>query len=178
MIIINFISLILDGILSVMLNNGSILLPLFSLVSLIIVYPYLTKKENIFIYSMIIGYLYDIVYTQTPFLNTILFIVLSIGIYCYYNFLPISFFNSLVLVLITILLFRIFTYFILVFVGVINTDYQLLFESIYASLLSNIIYYVMVSFILKRYFNKKGKKHYGSISFKRWTNVRKKYWQR
>ena len=143
-----------------------------------IVYPYLTKKENIFIYSMIIGYLYDIVYTQTPFLNTILFIVLSIGIYCYYNFLPISFFNSLFLVLITILLFRIFTYFILVFVGVINTDYQLLFESIYASLLSNIIYYVVVSFILKRYFNKNGKKHYGSISFKRWTNVRKKYWQR
>lgn len=151
MIIINIISLILDGILSVLLDNNSLFVSLFSVVSLIVIYPYLSTKKNIFIYGAITGCLYDIVYTQTPFLNTLIFIMISAIIYFWFKFLPINFFNSLFLTFIVIFVFRAFVYFIQVFVGNIKLNFSLFLKSFYSSIISNIIYYAITFFLLKKF---------------------------
>lgn len=155
MILISIISFVFDGIISVILSENSILLPLFSLVSLIVIYPYLKNKEKIILYGLIIGLLYDLVYTQTLFFNTIIFSVLALIILLFYKYLPINIINSVLLMVIVIVLFRISTYLTLVVVGKLLFNWNDLFASIYCSLLGNIIYLVLISFLLKKIMNKK-----------------------
>ena len=69
--ILVLISLILDGIVSVYTNN-TILIPLFTLTSLVYIYKYYEKKENIyFLIALIIGILYDSLYTDIILLNSL-----------------------------------------------------------------------------------------------------------
>ena len=70
-ILILLISFMLDSIVSNLVPLHSLFTPLFSLVSLIVVYPFFYgDKKKFLIYSGIYGFLYDIVYTNTIFVNT------------------------------------------------------------------------------------------------------------
>ena len=76
--ILVLISLILDGIVSVYINN-TILIPLFTLTSLVYIYKYYEKKENIyFLIALIIGILYDSLYTDIILLNSLVFLFLAV----------------------------------------------------------------------------------------------------
>ena len=81
-VFISIVSFFLDGILSKYISLNSIFLPLFTIVSLVIIYPYF--NNNIYRYLKfvaIIGILYDITYLNTVFFN--FFIYTNI---CLHNF--------------------------------------------------------------------------------------------
>lgn len=154
--LILLISFFLDGIISFVFNNNILFNPLFSLMSLIIVFKYYKKREDLkyLITIFMVGLLVDIVYTDTLFLNVGIYLIIGIIVIKYYKFFTYNLLNSIILSFIIILLYRLLNFLILSNIGVISIDFYKLIESIYSSLLLNLIY--ISCFFLKR---KKYKKY-------------------
>ena len=147
--ILVLISLILDGIVSVYTNN-TILIPLFTLTSLVYIYKYYEKKENIyFLIALIIGILYDSLYTDIILLNSLVFLFLAVIIKILNIYLSHKL-SSTIVKLLAIILYRITTYLILVLFNYIDFNFIYLFKSIYSSVLINIIYLIIVTLIYKK----------------------------
>ena len=149
MFLVCFISFVLDGIVTRLIGNNSLLYPLCSIVSLILIYPYIRDKKKFFCYIIIVGVLYDIVYTQTPFLNTFAFLLLGCIIYLFYKFLPINIINSLLLLTFLILFYRAFVFFSFFLILNQHLEYSNLLISFYRSLIFNYIYWFVFNIILK-----------------------------
>lgn len=143
-IIITFISFILEYIANGFFH-GSIFSGLIVLSTLILVEPYFKKnKDKFYIYCFVVGFLYDLVYTGTYFMNAGLFLV--IGWFCnYFNSITSNnFIASIIKLIILIALYRSFTFLFLGINGIIKLDLYLLFKSIYSSMIVNIIYGIVL----------------------------------
>jgi len=147
LLLINFISFFLDGILSLFMGKDSIFLPLFTVLSLIEVYPLLKNKRKLITIGIIMGVLYDVVYTQTLFMNTIIFFLISLTIIEVFKLLSYNSFNSLLLSILLIILYRTLSYAFFFILNDVQLNLGLLFKSIYSSLLLNIIYSVLFNFV-------------------------------
>ncbi len=154
--IVAILSLILDGILSFFLNNNLIFNSLFTLTSLIIIFRYYRRKGDIkyLICCGILGLLYDIIYTDTIFLNVGIYLIIGVLVIKYFKLFSYNLLNSLLLLMIIIFLYRLLTFIVLSNVEIIKLDFNKLFKSFYSSLILNIFY--ITSFFLKR---KKYKKY-------------------
>ena len=85
-VLIAMVSFFLDGILSRYILQDSLFLPLFTIVSLIIIYPYFNNDNfRYFRFISIIGLLYDITYLMS---------IISIVLYRVITFLITIIFNS------------------------------------------------------------------------------------
>lgn len=149
MILFYILSFVLDGIISLFLSKNSVFLTLFSLMSLVITYPFYKKKESILYVGIILGLLYDIVYTQTLFLNTIIFLLLSLIILLFYKYIPYNIINLFVLSFLLIVLFRIFSYLSYAIIYGVTFEFKELIVSTYSSLISNFIYILLTNIFLK-----------------------------
>ena len=150
------ISFLLDGVFSnVITIHNNMLIPLLSVMSLIIIYPYFKKDDIKYLeYTFIYGLIYDLVYTDTLILNAIIFtfiglIIIGINIIISNNYLNIALISFLV-----IISYRIMTYFILVFTRYLEFNINDLLRSITSSLLLNIIY-VILMFLITDYISNK-----------------------
>ena len=150
------ISFLLDGVFSnVITIHNNMLIPLLSVMSLIIIYPYFKKDDIKYLeYVFIYGLIYDLVYTDTLILNAIIFtfiglIIIGINIIISNNYLNIVLISFLV-----IISYRIMTYFILVFTRYLEFNINDLLRSITSSLLLNIIY-VILMFLITDYISNK-----------------------
>ena len=154
--LILLISFFLDGIVSFIFNNNILFNPLFSLMSLIIVFKYYKKREDLkyLITIFMVGLLVDIVYADTLFLNAGIYLIIGIIVIKYYKFFTYNLLNSIILGFIIISLYRLLSFLVLSNMGVISVDFYKLIESIYSSLFLNLIY--ISCFFLKR---KKYKKY-------------------
>lgn len=155
MTLVCILSFLFDGIFSLLFNNNSMFLTLFSLMCLIVIYPYLKKSNYIFYIAAIIGIFFDIVYTQTLFLNTIIFFLLSFLIYFYYKYLPYNIVNTLILSLIMIVLYRLITYIFFIIFNDNMFNIHALLKSIYNSIISNFIYIILMNSFCKIILKKK-----------------------
>ena len=146
--VVIILSFLFDGIFSNLITNNSLLVPIFSLVSLLVLYPYFnSNNKNFIIVSGIVGLFYDIIYTDSIFVNTFMFLLLSIFIikiseYANYNLLNLS-----ILTIISICLYRILSYLLLCMVGYLNFNEIILIRGIYSSLIINIIYCIILYFV-------------------------------
>lgn len=146
------ISFILQGILSNFISiDTNIFNLLFPIVALIIIYPYFRKNNSkYFIYAGVYGLLYDLIYTDTFILYAGLFIIIAFII----SKLNIIFSNNIInigfITTIVIATYRTITYFVLVVVNYLEFDMNILFKSIYSSLLLNVIYAIIIYFISDR----------------------------
>lgn len=136
------ISFILEGIISNMIGiRSDFFLPLFSVVSLIIVYPYFNHENASFLkFCFVLGLFYDLVYTDTLILNACVFPIIGLLI----SFLNSRLSNHMISLIFTIsfivLIYRVLNYGILVIVGFFPFSWDVLMTSITSSLLLNIIY--------------------------------------
>ncbi len=147
-IITIIVSFILDGIISNFISLDSYLKPLFTVVSLIIIYPFLHNKQNEYLkIAFITGILYDIIYTNTIFLNAIIFILLAFTIIKINVFITNNFINVGFISLFIVIIYKIVNFFILVIIGYLNLNFNVLLNSIIKSLLLNILYTVVAYFI-------------------------------
>lgn len=155
-ILIILISFYLEGIVSNFVDLNY-LQPLFTLLSIIIIYPYLfNRKRDYFIICFITGLLYDITYTDTIFLNAFIFILMGYIIYLINIFITNNKLNVIFISFITIILYRIITFLVLIFINYINKEINLLINSITSSILINIIYIFLTYIITNRISIKKG----------------------
>lgn len=146
--LIFFVSFLLEGLVSNFLSFHSYFLPLFSIISLIIIYPYFHKKEITYLkMCAFFGFLYDITYTDTFLLNTCLFVMIGFFIEFINIWLSNNFLNSGFISFIVIILYRILYYFILFFCGYSSFSFKNLFISINHSLIGNIFYAILLYFV-------------------------------
>lgn len=153
-IVIIIISLLLDGLLTnylpFLVNNLSLFTPLFTLISISIIYPFYRKKEKEY-YSMvfIIGIIYDLCYTNLLFLNAIMFLIIAIvSKYIYKNF-EITFFRLIVYTIIIITIYEFIIAGIIGILGLVPITIERIIYKITHSIVLNVIYVEIIYLILK-----------------------------
>ena len=159
-IIIFICSLLLDGILSnflpYMVGDLSLFTPMFTVVSLVVVYPFFIKKNrHYFISCFIIGICYDFMYTNLLFYNSILFTLVGMIVLLLYKYMRLNWFSILLFVAIIIATYECMNaLIILLFQLVPMTFYRLLYK-VSHSLLLNLCYveilYFIILFLPKKY---------------------------
>lgn len=156
MIFVIIISFVLDSLTSNLLMLSSYLYPLFSLMSMVIIYPYLKKRETkkYYFLCVVLGFFYDLLYTNTLFLNTIFFLLLALLTKMLYNLINHTIYSTVCISIFMISLYRLGNYLVFLLIGYIDLNLKLLFRSIYSSLLLNIIYVVLFYYSV-RFINKK-----------------------
>ena len=138
MIIISFI---LDNFISNFINHNSLFYPLFTLLSLIIIYPKLTKKINkYYLISFLLGLIYDVAVTDTLFFNAFIFLLLSYIVNYIFRKIPYNYLSVLIISFISIIYYRLITYIVLLLLNYLHFNLLTLLKSIYNSLILNIIY--------------------------------------
>lgn len=157
--VVALLSLILDGILSFFLNNNLIFNSLFTLTSLIVIFRYYRRKGDIkyLICCGMLGLLYDILYTDTLFLNAGIYLIIGLLIVKYFKLFSYNLLNSLLLLLLIIFIYRLFTCIVLSNIEIIQGDFNKLLKSFYSSIILNIFYITLFFFKRKKY-----KKYFGA----------------
>ena len=139
--IIIFLSLILDGI-----------------ISNIIIKPYYKINKNYLILSFILGILYDIAYTDLLYINAILFLLIGYFIIFITKRLKDNIFNVTIISILTIIYYRTLSYLTYIISTKDIFNINILFKSIYSSIIINIIYiiicYIITSKISKKPYRK------------------------
>ena len=120
-------SFLLDGIISYLLPINSLFLPLCSLVSLIIIYPYFNgNKKDYYKYTFLFGFLYDLIYTDTLVFYAFLFLFMAFIITKLTLVLSDNYLNLVLITVILIILFRFISYILIFITGNISFDYHIL----------------------------------------------------
>lgn len=149
--IINIIiigSLFLDGYLSFFLpmNNFSLFMPLCTLVSLVISFPFVKRK---YLLAFFIGCLYDLMYTNMLVLTGCLFITIYYLLSKINSTTKIEILDNLIKLILMIIIYRIIFYFFICILFVKEVNLFTLVNNIIFSFFFNIIYGLILSFILK-----------------------------
>ena len=152
------ISFLLEGMFTNFISTNSVLIPLFTLTSLVVIYPYFNKKNiNYIIICLIMGVLYDVVFINSLFINTICFSIMGgLTILCY-SFVKYNIYTSNIINILILIAYRIITYIMLLSINYITFNSSILFKGIYSSILINVLYAIMSYFILEiiaKIFNK------------------------
>lgn len=149
-IVISLISIILENIFNLYLNEFEYFTSLFTLISLIIIYPnFKDNKKSYFIFSIILGFIYDIFFTNFYVLNAALFFVISVMIYYIFSKKEYTFKYLIITTIISIFIYNLMLFLIFNFFN--YTNYSILdFSYILRHfILANIIYVVMLYIIVK-----------------------------
>lgn len=155
MIWIVLISFLLEGVISNFVNMNGYLLPLFTLVSLIMICPLFEESSKYYMYAFFIGLAYDLFYMETIVFNAIIFCFMAVIIRRLNIVLSDNFINILITVALSIIFYRIIVYGLLVFVGIVSFDLMALIFSILKSLILNLVYSMILFLVMKRLFKKK-----------------------
>ncbi len=155
-IFIIVLSLFLESILSSLIPLNSFFTPLFSVVSLILIYPYFANDDKSYLKTCaLIGLIYDIVFTNTLFFNMITFTLIGLIIKLINVVLSNNFINVMFMTLINITLYLLITYLILIIIGYKTFNLKYLTITISKTLILNILYSLIVYIIT----DKISKKH-------------------
>lgn len=137
--------------------NSSLFIPLFSIISLVIIYPYFNNKDLQFLQCCVgVGLAYDLIFTNTLIFNMVIFLGIGVIIKLINFFISNNPLNITLISALSIVFYRLITYIVLCIVGYLNFNFQVLYKSIYSSLLLNVIYAFFV-YLLTDYFSRKYK---------------------
>lgn len=149
-IILSFYS---DGLMSIYQNityfNIFSFYPLFTITALVLSYPYFREqRKTYFKYVLIIGLLYDLAYTNTLFLNLVLFMGLGFLIKYFYNYFNSNFINGLLLNLFIIIIYELAMFLILNLVKYVVIDLKTFSLMLISFIITNTLYYIISYFVL------------------------------
>lgn len=143
--IIVILSFILDGIFSNIFPINSVFYPLFTLISFIIVYPYYSDNSNYYKFSILIGSLYDIIYTDTFIFYGLIFFIVAVIISKMSGWFADNYLSLTIITLTSIITFKTVSYLLMVVTGNIPFNFQILLKGIYSSIIVNIIYAIILN---------------------------------
>lgn len=153
-LVIVIISFLLDGILSnylsYMMNDLSLFTPYFTLISIIIIYPFFMKEEkNYYILIGITGFLYDLFYTNLLFTHTIFFLLIGLIVSFIYKKMELNLLTNFFLsILVLVIYHSIFALSLFIF-NVVPVSLESTVYLITHSLILNIIYAEILYLICK-----------------------------
>ena len=142
-------SFLFEAMFTNLVGTNSIFIPLFTLTSLVLVYPYFKKKNfNYVLVCLILGIFYDIAFADSVFVNTICFGIMGGLNILIYNYVKYNIYTSNIINIIIIITYRIISYIILLSINFITFNGKILFKGIYSSLFINIAYGIVLYFII------------------------------
>ena len=163
-IIIMILSFMFDSVFSNIFND-SMFMPLISLMSIIVLKKKYKIENNVYLFfTALIGLLYDLIYTSTPVLNMMIYLLLGIIVIFFFKYFRKNLFNELLLSTILIVLYRTIIFIVLTISNILESNITILIKSIYSSLFLNYIYIIITYFIIKK-INKKMNKDDKKIKF-------------
>lgn len=125
--------------------------PLFTLTSLVIIYPYFYRhEERFYFFSAIVGLWYDIVYTKSFGYHLFFFLFLAFLLVRVSRYLKNNYVNVLFLFCVTLFLYRFGTYLFLVMFQELSFSFSQLYFSIISSFFINIIYLTILYCLINR----------------------------
>lgn len=142
-----FISILFDNIISLLINKSSIFFPLFTLLSIIFLNSKNIKEHYYFLLCGITGFLYDMVFANNIFMNTGIFLFISLIIYLVFKRINYNLLSIIITSLFLIVIYRIITYFLYLLYSNISFDLIIMFKGVYSSIIINIIYIFIMYFI-------------------------------
>ena len=140
------ISILLDGILSNIIPMHSHIIPLFTVITLLIIYP---KCNKYHMYVLLTGIIYDLLYSNKPFLYLTIFLLMSILIMHLYKDIPNNYL-SLIYRIILIIIFYTTVSYLISFLFNYNFNINMLYHTIINSIVINIIYGIILYNILNK----------------------------
>ena len=147
-VIVSIISFILEFLINYIFSD-SCFYGLIVLSTLILVEPFFKRNKNLFfVFCFVMGFFYDFIYTGTYFMNAGLFMFIGLIVSFVNNVTPNNFFVSIFELFLLICFYRFLSFIFFVVNGVVSFDFSLLFKSMYCSFLINVIYGVVLYFIL------------------------------
>ena len=154
-VVVLLISFILEGIVSNLVPLNSLFIPLFTITALLVTYSLFNdNKIKYLIYAGSLGLLYDLVYTNTPFINTFTFLITALIIVFICRFITINKLNLILIIIFAILFNQTINYLLLCLFRYRVFNNNTLLEGLYSSLIFNIIYsyivYIIVEIICKK----------------------------
>ncbi|MBE6144429.1 MAG: rod shape-determining protein MreD [Firmicutes bacterium] len=142
-------SFFLDIMISKWVNFNSFFYPLFSILSLIFSFLYFNKKDNsFFISAFILGLLYDVVITDTLFLNAFVFSILSLILKQIFRKIKFNYLAILLISLGTIVYYRLMVYLILIILNYLEFNIFKIINSILSSVFLNLIYITIIYVVI------------------------------
>lgn len=144
------IAFVLEILVSVFLNQNSYFLPLFVFIVTIEEQQKIKDLKKSLIFSFLVGFIYDIVMTNTYFLNATIFLVVSWIMRKYDKYIDKNKITILFYFLLEIFLYRFFVYSTLVIIQYKKLSIILFIKSILYSIFLNIIF---LKLYLKSYKN-------------------------
>lgn len=148
------VSLLLDGLLTNYLpflpNQLSLFTPSFTLISIFLIYPFYRKEKKKYFYTVfILGFIYDLFYTNLLFYNAFIYLLLGLFISIVYKNLEISFFKNIIFLFCLIVLYECFYASLICLFHLVPITFEKLYYKISHTLILNIIYGEIVYFIIK-----------------------------
>ncbi len=144
------LSFLLDGLLSIYSEFDWPFITFFSVIALVLVYPYfLHHDKNYFKACLILGIAYDLIYTNTIFFNMLLFLLLGVIIKKMYDYFTNNILNSILINLIVILFYLLCSYFILILIGYLPLDISLIIDNLLSIIIINNIYFILIYLVVR-----------------------------
>lgn len=152
--LILIISLLLDGILTnylpYLVNDLSYFTPSLTLISIIIIYPYFVKKQkNYFITIFLLGFIYDLFYTNLYFYHAVIFFLIGYLLLKVDKFLPRNMINFMFIIIGTIIFYEGLTGILLYIFHIVPVTITKVLYKITHSILINVIYGEIIYGLLK-----------------------------
>ena len=131
------------------------------LLSLVIVAPYFKKRRSSY-YGMCVflGFFYDTAYTNTYFLNTLLFLGIGFLVAKVFEPIQVSALNTYLIGLCTIVLYRVTVALFFLSLGLAHWDFMKFWKSITSSFFLNSAYLFLFFFFTKKIVKKLRKRKY------------------
>ena len=153
------LSFLLDGIISnyipFELINPSYLKTIYTIISLVIMYHYFSNKKKFLIITIILGLLFDIVYTNTFLVNTIIFITIYIILSNIDYLMTTNIITINIKSLVCIYIYYILTYIVLLLSHYNSYDVYLLLLILLRSIIMTIVYTTISYLIINKIYSDK-----------------------
>lgn len=146
------IALFLDGYLSTIIPLNSLLLPLLTVTTLHLIYPYFNKNKEKFYYMLafITGIIYDLLYTNLLLFNAFVFLFIAkITKHIYINYQQ-SIIKTLLYLLFIIIVYEFVSASIFFVFQITTVTMAKIIYKIVHSLLLNVIYAIFASLFIKK----------------------------
>ena len=153
------ISFFLDGFISNYIStdiiNPSYLRTIYSVVSLVVIFNYFENKTKYLYLLVVLGILFDIVYTNTFLVNIVIFFVIYLFLSIIDYYLPNNLFTINLKSLISVAIYHIMSYLILLLAHYHNYNSRILSLILTRSIIMTVIYTTISYLVIKKIYDKK-----------------------
>lgn len=155
-LVVSFVlEIILNNFLPFMVGDLSLFTPLFVLVSLFIIYPFFKKNQRMyFIISFLVGFVYDLLFTNLIFYNAILFVAIAFISNILYKYMEIHYLNLFIYIVLLVIIYEVMNAIVILLFNLVPISFMKLVYKISHSLVINILYGEVLYFIINHFFKK------------------------